>query len=282
MSGFPFVSVIMGVRYVRTDLRLLERAVRSILDQTYSNLELQICDDGSSLQAKEWLEDVSRKDKRLILTRNGTCLDLARKLNLCLGASTGEYIARMDDDDWSCPNRLEKQIQFLQREHEAAFVGCNVRLCRNSEIIGERKLPSRPIVEDFYFVQPFIHPTLVFRREALESVGGYSERSDCVLCEDYDLLLRMYGMGLWGANMQECLLDYTVPASAKGGRTIRHRYNETVTRWRRFKELGKLPGALPYVIKPLAVGLIPENVLRRMKLWRSSFSDQDTARGGEE
>ena len=66
-------------------------------------------------------------------------------------------------------------------------------------------------------------------------------------------------------NLQENLLDYTLPQTAKGSRKMRHRWNETVTRYCRFRELGILPQALPYVIKPLAVGLLPEPVLRRLK-----------------
>ena len=65
--------------------------------------------------------------------------------------------------------------------------------------------------------------------------------------------------------MQEVLFDYTIPATAKGNRKMRHRWNEAVTRYRRFGELGLLPGALPYVVKPLAVGLLPEKVLKRLK-----------------
>ena len=111
----------------------------------------------------------------------------------------------------------------------------------------------------------YVHPTLFFRRESLDAVGGYSEDRRCVLCEDYDLLLRMMGKGMQGANLQEPLLTYTVPSTSKGNRKMSHRWNEAVTRYYRFKELGVLPGAFPYVIKPLAVGLLPACTLRAMK-----------------
>ena len=101
--------------------------------------------------------------------------------------------------------------------------------------------------------------------EALEAVGGYSEDRHCLLCEDYDLLLRLYAKGFTGRNLPERLLIYTLPSTAKGSRTIVHRWNETVTRWRRFRELGVLGRAWPYVCKPLAVGLLPEHLLRRLK-----------------
>lgn len=264
--------MIMGTRYTRSDISLLKRAVSSILDQTFPELELIICDAGSSGEARAYLERLT--DYRVRLVRDESCLDLASKLNLCLRNSRGRFIARMDDDDWSHPDRLEKEIRFLQENEDVAYVGCNVTLMQNGEKIGERHLPERPAVEDFYFTQPYIHPALLFRREALEAVGGYCENRECVLCEDYDLLLRLYKAGYAGANRQEILFDYTVSADPKGSRRMRHRINEMLTRYRRFKDLERLPQALPYVFKPLFVGLIPGPLLGKLKQmqqneWRS-------------
>ncbi len=265
MSERPLVSVIMGVRYTRADTALLERAVRSVLYQTYSNLELLVCDDGSTAAARVLLEQLAGEDRRVKLIRDGECLDLAVKLNRCLSEAAGEYIARMDDDDFSYPNRLEKQIRFLEEHNDISFVGCNVELVRDGEDTGERKLPQRPRVEDFYVTQPYIHPSLLFRAAALRAVGGYSESRGCLLCEDYDLLLRMYARGMQGANLQEVLLDYTVPSSPKGNRRMKHRFNEARTRYKRFRELGRMPQALPYVVKPIATGLLPGWFLRSLK-----------------
>lgn len=261
----PLISVLMGVYYHRPDLALLERSVRSILDQSISALELLICDDGSSPAARAFLDGLSREDGRVRLARPGGATLLPAKLNVCLKQAQGDWIARMDDDDYAHPQRLERQLAYLQCHPEAAFVGCNVNLCRDSQAVGLRMLPEHPAVRDFYITQPYIHPALLFRREALEAVEGYSEDRRCVLCEDYDLLLRLYGAGYSGANLQEVLLDYTVPAGACGNRRMKHRWNEAVTRFRRFKQLGVLPRAWPYVLKPLAVGLLPEPVLKRLK-----------------
>ena len=259
----PLISVLMGVRYRREDTGLLERSVRSIQEQTYRSFELPVCDDGSTEKAKVLLDRLAAEDARIRLIRDPVCLDLARKLNLCLKAAKGRYIARMDDDDRSFPDRLEKQLRFLEDHDDIAFVGCNVRLIREGHPAGERRLPPRPAVEDFYFTQPYIHPALLFRREALDAVGRYSEDPYCELCEDYDLLLRLYGTGYAGANIQEPLLDYTV--SDGSNRKMKHRLNEAKTRYRRFKDLGKLPGAWPYVVKPIAVGMLPKGITRRLK-----------------
>ena len=261
----PSVSVAMGICYRRDDLGLLHRSISSILNQTYSDFELLICDDGSTLDAVNVIESYAMKDRRIKLIRSGDCLDLAPKLNACIRNSNGEFIARMADDDYSVPERFGKQIEFLKEHKDIAFVGCDVRIYRDGEIVGERKLPEYPTVSDFFIVQPFIHPTLLFRKNALTDIGGYSEDRHQILCEDYDLLLRLYKNGYKGANMKDELLDYTVPQSAKDNRKMSHRWNETVTRMSRFRELGVLPYAFPFILKPLVVAFVPEPILARIK-----------------
>jgi len=255
----------MGVYYRRPNTALLERSVQSILAQNLAQFELLIADDGSTKEAIQFLEQMAKKDARIRFIRTGSLFTLSEKLNACLRQSNGALLARMDDDDASHPQRFAKQAAALAEHPEIAFVGSNAALYRNCICVGSRILPEYPAVKDFFFTQPYLHPALMFRREVLLSVGGYSESPNCLLCEDYDLLLRLYAKGFRGMNLQEKLLDYNLPYTAKGGRKMRHRWNETVTRYRRFQELRVLPQALPYVIKPLVVGLLPEPVLRRLK-----------------
>lgn len=269
MMHKPQVSVLMGVYYRRADTALLERSVRSVLEQSVRELELLICDDGSSGDASALLDRMAKEDGRISLIRPGGLVSLPSKLNACLKAARGSWIARMDDDDYSHPRRLEKQLDYLAQNPEIAFAGCNVNLCRGGQNVGVRRLPEYPEVRDFYFVQPYIHPTLVFRKDVLLAVGGYSESPRCLLCEDYDLLLRLYAAGCRGGNLQEVLFDYTIPATAKGSRKMIHRWNESVTRYYRFKELKVLHRAWPYVLKPLAVGLVPEPILSMLKRRRT-------------
>lgn len=261
------VSVIMGVYYHRDTLKLLRRAVESILKQTYHNIEFLICDDGSTVAAMECLEQYAMNDQRIKLVRDVPNIDLASKLNACLKVAKGIYIARMDDDDYAYPIRLERQVSFLKLHPDIDFVGSNVLLRRqpNLEIAGKRLFPKYPSPRDFYISQPYIHPSLVFRRKALIKICGYSERPHQRFCEDYDLLLRMYGSKMQGANLQTILLDYSVPETTKGNRKMAHRWNEVCTRWCRFQQLHLFPEALPYVVKPLLVGMLPERLLKGLK-----------------
>ena len=183
----------------------------------------------------------------------------------CLREARGNYIARMDDDDYSQPERFQRQVDLLSSESNIAFVGSNVTINRRGVSCGERKFPEYPKVRDFYITQPYIHSTLMFRKETLESIGGYSENKRQMLCEDYDLLLRLYAKGYYGMNLQENLLEYMIPVTVKGNRKMCHRWNEAVTRWKRFQELELLPYALPYVVKPLIVGVLPEWLLKFFK-----------------
>lgn len=264
----PLVSVAMGVRYRRDDMYLLERAVNSILAQSYDNIEFLICEFDSRPEVRERLAQIVRSDARVRLVDGEGADTLSEKLNRCITAANGPYIARMDDDDFSEPERIEKQVAFLERNTDAAFVGCAVELEQDGASAGMRKLPEVPEEKDFLFVQPYIHPSLLFRREALDAAAGYSEDPGRVGCEDYDLLLRLYGLGYRGRNMPETLLRYTLPATGSKGRPMWMRVNEVKTRYLRIKDLGFLPRYFPYVVKPVIVGLIPAPLLESLKRGR--------------
>lgn len=255
----------MGVRYRREDIHFLRRSIESILGQTYSNIEFLICEHNSTSAAKQYLSDLSEEMAKVRLIPGDGADTLAAKLNRCIDAARGDYIARMDDDDLSVETRFTAQLDYLESAPNIAFVGSVAKLERDGQIIGVRRLPGTPQIKDFLFVQPFLHPTLMFRRSVFSSGMRYCEDERCDGCEDYDLLLRLYECGMVGANLQEPYLTYSLPASGCKNRTWKMRLNEVRTRWIRFHGLGLLPKAFPYVVKPLAVGLLPESVLQAIK-----------------
>ncbi len=263
--GSRLISVAMGVLYLSEDISNLKRSVGSILSQTFSDFEFLICAKRLSEKAENYLRSVAQQDDRIVLIDGSSANHLGGQLNLCVERAKGKYIARMDDDDFSHPRRLEIQLEFLKSNPDIAFVGCDVRLLQEGRDAGKRVLPRQPVVKDFLFVQPFIHPSLMFRKEALESIKGYSDAENTRGCEDYDLLLRLYENGCCGVNLEEPLLDYTLPPTGKSKRAMRLRVNETKTRFRLFKRLGLMPKAFPYAIKPIAVGLIPNRALDKVK-----------------
>lgn len=268
------ISVIMGIKYNRDELDTLKRSLDSILTQTYSQFELIICERGSSLQAKQLLSEYADRDARIKLIDGSNAGSFSEQLNICLEKSKGTWVARMDDDDYSCPERFERQLEYFKTHSDVAFVGCNVMLVQDGADAGVQRFPERPQVKDFLFSMPFVHPALMFRRSALEAVGGYSLLPRCERCEDYDMLLRMYEKGLYGANMQEFLFVYSLPHNGVTTRNFRDRANEVSTRYSRFKQLGLLPRCFMYVIKPFFVWLLPSRLLAYLKKRKNRKSQE--------
>lgn len=257
------ISVIMGV-YNVPEQDLL-RSVGSVLNQTYADLELIVCDDGSTDDTWKRLKGLAADDPRIRLLRNEKNRGLAGALNRCLASARGKLIARQDADDVSEPDRLEKQERFLETHSGVGFVGSWVTLFDEKGEWGLRRFPESPEPKDFLFFMPFVHGALLFRRECLDAAGGYRTDRTTYRSEDYDLLMRMYACGIRGANIPECLYHFREDTGASRRRKYAYRLNEAIVRYRGFCRLGLLPRGIPYVIKPLAVGLIPARLLRRMK-----------------
>lgn len=270
------ISAVMGVKYTRSETDTLKRSIDSVLNQTYKNIELIICERDSTAEAKALLSSFAAQDDRVILLDGSAAKSFSEQLNMSVERASGDLIARMDDDDYSFPERFKREADYLCSHDDLAFVGCNVRLVQDGNDMGVQIFPERPFVKDFLFTMPFIHPAIMFRKEAFEAIGGYSTLERCNRCEDYDFLLRLYEKGLVGANLQETLFAYTLPAKGKTTRNFKDRVNEMKTRFFRFHALGLMPGAFFYAIKPLAVWLIPSGLLAAMKSARrrrSSRSD---------
>lgn len=259
------ISVVMGVKYTRPETDTLKRSIDSVLNQTYENIEFIICERGSTAEAKALLSSYAGRDGRVVLLDGSAAGSFSEQLNIAIGRASGGLIARMDDDDYSFPERFRRQAEYLRAHDDIAFVGCNVRLVQDGNDAGAQRFPERPSARDFLFSMPYIHPAIIFRKRALDAVGGYSTLGRCSRCEDYDLLLRLYEKGFVGANIQEPLFAYTLPAGGKTTRNFRDRINEMKTRFVRFRALGLMPGAFVYAIKPMAVWLMPSGLLAAMK-----------------
>lgn len=257
----PVISVIMGIyNEKRRDHVIL--AINSIRQQTYTNFEFIICDDGSPKEFYHWLQQVCREDPRIRLLRNEENQGLAYTLNKCMENASGDYYARMDADDISKPDRFEKQLAFLQKHKEYALVGCNAEFIDDDGVWGKRIMPEKPAEEDFLATSPFIHPSILVRSEVMGRLKGYSTARYALRTEDYELFMRMYATGYRGYNMQECLFQYREDIRAYSKRKYRYRVNEARVRYRGFRAMGIMKGNMRYVLKPLLVGLIPATIMK--------------------
>lgn len=267
MKQIKKVTVIMGI--YNSNRVKLERAIDSILNQSYSNLELIICNDASTNGIEQYLYSLENKKIRII--NNKTNMGLAYSLNHCLKVSTGDYIARMDDDDISAYTRIEKQVNFLELHPEIGIVGTALWLVsREGEIWGEHFPKECPIKEDLLVGVVHAHPTIMVRKEVYDLVGGYQVLSRTQRTEDYDLYMRMYANGVQGYNLQEKLFYYTQSFETLSKRRLKHRLDELLCRYEGFKLLELYPKGYLYLLKPIISGLIPNKVKqkRMYKRWR--------------
>lgn len=237
----------------------------SVRGQTLTEIEILICDDGSTDRTRELLQTYAGEDPRIRILVSPKRQGLAAALNRCIRAARGEYLARQDADDLSAPDRLERQAVFLKRHPQIDFVGTSTILYNSTGDWGRRILPAYPRKEDFLFTNPFVHGSLMFRKRAFETAGMYRSARLTRRAEDYELLMRMYAAGLRGANLQQPLYRFLEDRDACRRRKYRYRMDETIVRLQGFGRLGLLPRGLPYAVKPLAVGLIPDRLLQRLR-----------------
>ena len=185
----PKISVLMSVyngeRYVR-------EAVESMLNQTFTDYEFIIVDDGSTDSTWQILQGYAASEPRVVLVRNETNVGLTGSLNKGLDLARGEYIARMDADDVSLPHRLAAQVAFLDGSPEVGVVGSAVQVIDANGSPGDVwRYPTTHalILWSLCFHAGIAHPAAVFRKGVVERVGGYDERF--AQAQDRDLWQRL-------------------------------------------------------------------------------------------
>jgi glycosyltransferase involved in cell wall biosynthesis len=194
--------------------KYLREAIDSILNQTFTDFEFLIIDDGSNDKSSKIIEAYAKKDPRIRFLSNSSNLGLINTLNKGIAEAKANYIARMDADDIALPNRLEKQIQFLHKNPEVSVLGTNMTLIdENSNFIKEVILPPESLLIKWslHFFCPLAHPTVICRRSMLLEIGGYNE--DFKNIEDYELWLRA-SVKYKFYNLNESLLCYRLHSSS--------------------------------------------------------------------
>ena len=192
------ISVIMPVHNAGT---YLEDAVASILNQKDVALELILVDDHSTDHAIEKLKSNLSQDKRFKLITSEE-RGVVAAMRAGFAHAQGMYIARMDADDISLPNRLSEQLNYLQQHPEIGIAGAQVKIISDSVIadgfiLYEKWLNQLCLPEDIereiFIESPIPNPTAFFRRDIYEKLNGYH---DPVWAEDYDLWLRAHTLGI--------------------------------------------------------------------------------------
>ncbi len=202
----PRVTVLI-VTYNRAEF--LKEAIQSVLDQTYLGWELLIADDGSTDETGKVVQEFAARDARIRYIKSSHFGRIAKISNFGFRYAQGEYVAILDDDDeWLDPNKLKKQLEFLDKNPD--YVACGggfVLVNIKGEEIGRLFKPEKDeaIRLNAIFANPMINSTTLFRRSVAEKIGLYDE--SLPQFADWDFWLKM---GLEGklCNFQEYFLKY--------------------------------------------------------------------------
>jgi glycosyltransferase involved in cell wall biosynthesis len=197
------VSVLMPVY---NGEKYLREAIKSILNQTFTNFEFIIINDGSTDNSLYIIK--SFKDNRIKIIENKENLGLIKTLNKGINLAQGKYIARMDADDIALPKRLEKQIEFLEKNPKYSFVGTRAKYIYNNSntaTINEPfiKFEEEEILFWSFFYCPFVHPSILIHKNILEK---YYYNNDYKAAEDYHLWVTLLLNNNKGTNINEVLM----------------------------------------------------------------------------
>lgn len=255
----PKVSIIMGIYNCE---KTLSAAIESIVSQTYANWELIMCDDGSKDNTYEVAKRYRAKyPEKIILLRNETNMKLAFTLNCCLEVASGEYIARMDADDMSLPQRIEKEVKFLECNSKIACVGTGCVIFDDKGDNGIRMCKENPTKMAFVHGTPFAHPTIMMRKEVYDKLGGYTSSEDTLRAEDLDLWFRFFSHGYQGYVIQEPLYRYRESLSDFKRRSFQAAVGTTKVYLHGYKLLEYPFYVYPYAFKPIIAALVPKRLM---------------------
>ena len=178
----PLISVLLSVY---NDDENIKKSIDSILSQSYKNIELLVIDDGSTDNTNEILNSI--KDTRLKIFRNEENLGLTKCLNILIKKSQGQILARQDSDDISLPTRLEVQYSLLNKSQLDA---CTTRaFIKNTKKTIPKFSHLLPVNFVIKYKNPFIHGTLMVRKNAVLDIGMYDE--NIKYAQDYKLFIEL-------------------------------------------------------------------------------------------
>ncbi len=260
MSNPVRISVIMGIYNCAPTLR---EALDSLLGQTYQDFKVIMCNDGSTDETPTIAQDyVCRYPEKFMLIHNEKNLKLAASLNRCLDYADTEYVARMDGDDLCALTRFEKLIKFLDEHPQYSHVSSAMKLFDETGFYGQTKtLTAEPTVNDFKNGTPYFHASSLFRKSALDKVGGYTAEPRVERVEDYYLWYKFHKNGLQGYNLAEPLYWMRNDKSAFARRKFRDRLRSFKVKIEVCQGLN-LKSGIFYAIRDLAKGLVPVWLIR--------------------
>jgi glycosyltransferase involved in cell wall biosynthesis len=264
----PLLSVVMPVYNAE---KYLAAAIESILQQSFREFELIVVDDASTDSSPDLIRHYAELDQRLVClpqARNGM---ISRALNAGIARARGKYIVRMDADDLAMPDRLRKQVTFMEAHPEIGVSGGSMLIMdENARIFSRRTyhLHDADIRRHLFRYSPFSHPTIILRKAVLEQCGLYNPDFD--LAEDYELYFRIGRVAQFG-NLPDVLLHYRVVNKSITGQVTRKMERITLAiRRKAVREYGYQMSWLDWgywILQYLSLCFFPANLKKSLFIW---------------
>ncbi|MCD4811620.1 glycosyltransferase [bacterium] len=226
----PLVSIVIPVH---NGEKFLREAIESCLNQDHPTLEIVVVDDKSTDSTLEILREYESKDERIRVLSVEKQNGLGNVINIGIRASKGKYIARMDADDIMYPSRISKQVEYLENNPRCVAVGGQIDIIDGEgKITGKREyaIEDRDIKKNMFLFQPFAHPAVMLRRDAVESVGLYPE--DMWKVEDVKFFFLLSQEGEFH-NLSDTVLKYRMTFNTESqGKMVDHfRKTHEMRKW---------------------------------------------------
>jgi len=259
----PLVSVVMTAY---NGGRFVGEAIESICKQTYANWELIVVNDGSTDSTKQILSKIARADKRIHVINCRTNRGASYASNLGIAKAMGIYLARMDSDDIALPDRLVKQVEFLQTNPSMVAVGGQCKLIdKDGKEIGEKNFPLThgKIYGALFSYNPIQHPAIMINRSLLRD-GDFVYHNNVLLAHDLELLFFLSQYGEL-ANLPDTVLKYRIHSDSLSLHNPKQTFRDTaVVRKIAIKKYGYSPSMSARVmnmVQQIVITLLPSVVI---------------------
>ncbi|KPK84167.1 MAG: hypothetical protein AMS27_10725 [Bacteroides sp. SM23_62_1] len=256
------VSIIMPVYNCE---KYVGEAIESVLAQSFKDFEFIIIDDGSDDNTSQIIEEYDKTDNRIRILRNEQNLGVVKSLNIGLRQSVGEYIARIDADDIWLPEKLEKQIIYLEKNGDIGMLATSkLNIDADGKIRERDKYPKtysyKDIRDNILKRNLFCHSSVIFSNNVLKKVGYYDETF--INSEDYEYWMRVIS-ATKVEMLEEPLVYYRISTDAISYRRLKQqRYYAMLAKLRGIKLLDKSWFNIVYILEDLGYILFPILVFR--------------------
>lgn len=260
----PLVSVVMPIHNAG---KFLSESIDSILNQTYTNFELIIVDDASTDKSASILKRYQKKYPKKIRVYSlihalGQSGDPATEF--AISKAKGSYIAKMDGDDVAVPQRLERQVAYLEENKDIFLVGSHAEIIdQNGKKLGVKETPltSKKIYNSFFLYCNVIHPTIMFRN----NFSGSFYKIKFPYFNEYYTFFKLMRQGKRFANIAEPLILYRIHGNNDTFSHTREKFKSTLRIRAAFiRECGYVPSLLQLIItflQTVAVFALPQRVM---------------------